>query len=328
MTTVPVSLAGVTSMAGVRPLDPLRDFPDVVRLIELGFYEELDPLGRKMLAQMRRKARYGFWSQLFWGGPLNLEGFVWEENGRVVGNLSLRRASPGWDHGRIIGNVVVHPQYRGRGIAQALMEAAEETARAEGARWLGLEVRADNAAACKLYERVGFRVVGEMEHLLRPGALPWPAYPAPRPLWRRSQPDDKLLWAGLAEKALPRLQAQVLEVRPALYTFGGFDRALELWFSREREQAWIQRALDPQLAVSIQTDMGRRFHVWELLTLPTDDVGRAREAVARALASVQRGSCWPVVTFVDARAALLEVLLEVGFARHRLLAQMYRALNA
>ncbi len=328
MTTASLPFLRTAPMTGVRLLDPYRDFPDVVRLIELGFYEELDPQGLKMLMQMRRKARYGFWAQLFSDGPLNLEGFVWEEQGRIVGNLSLRRASPGWNQGRIIGNVVVHPDYRGRGIARALMEAAEQAARAEGARWIGLEVRTDNVAACTLYEHLGFRVVGEVAHLLRPGGLPWPAFPAPRPIWRRSEPEDKLLWVSMAEKTLTPLQAQVLEVRPALYTFGGFGRALELWFSRERERAWIHATSDPQLAVSVQTDLGRRFHVWELLALPVHDAERAQEATAQVLANMARRQCWPVVTFVPAHSALVPPLSAIGFTQHRLLAQMYRALDS
>lgn len=313
-------------MQGLRPLDPRHDFPEIVALIELGFREEMDPLGQKLLAQMRRRACYGIWSQLLWGGPLNLEGFVWEEQGRVVGNLSLRRALPAWNDGRIIGNVVVHPDYRGRGIARALMQAAEATSRTGGARWLGLEVRADNAAAYALYTQLGFRAVSEVEHLLHPGTS-WPRMDAPRAIWRRSQPLDRLLWAGLAEKTMSRIQAQVLEIRPDLYTFGGFERTLDLWFSHERELAWIEDAADPQLAVSVQTDLRRRFHVWELLVLPNADASRAREAVARAFASVSSRHHWPVVTFVNSKTALANVLQQLGFVRHRLLTQMYRVLD-
>jgi len=313
-------------MKGLRPLDPRRDFPEIVDLIALGFREEMDPLGQKLLAQMRRRAGYGIFSQILWGGPLNLEGFVWEEEGRIVGNLSLRRALPAWNEGRIIGNVVVHPEYRGRGIARALMQAAEATSRTEGARWMGLEVRADNDVARTLYMHMGFRAVSEVEHLLHPGT-PWPTIESPRAIWRRSQPLDRLLWAGLAEKTMSRLQAQVLEVRPDLYTFGGFERGLDMWFSREREIAWIEDATDPQLAVSIQTDLRRRFHVWELLALPKMDESRAQEAVSRASASVSRYRHWPVVTFVDSQTALVNVLQAWGFVRHRLLTQMYRTLD-
>lgn len=326
MTAVPLPLMHTTPMTGIRPLDPRRDLPAVVALIALGFSEELDPQGRKMLHQMQRKARYGLWGQLF-GEPLNLAGFVWEEQGKIVGNLSLRPALPTWGQGYIIGNVVVHPDYRGRGIGRALMEAAEAFVRMEGGRWLGLEVRSDNVVACTLYTHLGFRVVGELLHLLRPGAQPWPPFPQPRPLWRRSEPADKLLWVGLAEKTLSRLQAQVLEVRPAQYAYGGWGQAIELWFRGERERAWIHAAAAPQLAVSVYTDRRYRFHVWELFALPTDDIDRAREAVARALAGTPSQQRWPVITFVAAHAALIPPLQEIGFVPHRRLTQMYRQLT-
>lgn len=319
-----LSSASVTRAfpANLRPLDQRHDFPGVVDLIALGFSGEMDPLGLKLLSQMQKRARYGLWSQLLWGGPPNLDGFVWEEQGRVVGNLSLRRAHPRWNAGCIIGNVVVHPDFQGRGIARALMQAAEETARAEGARWIGLEVRADNVAASTLYTHLGFRAIGEVEHLLRPGDLPWPACPAPRAVWRRSRLQDRLLWAGLAEKTMSRLQAQVLEVRPEIYAYSSFEHALNLWFRREREVAWIHESLDPQMAASVQTDMARRFHLWELLTWPKTDDSRAQEVVARAVASTPNQRCWPIITFVDSRAALGGVLRDLGFVQHRLLTQM------
>lgn len=326
MTTASAAATPRVAVTGLRPLDPRRDLPEVVQLIEVGFREELDPLGLKMLERLRRQAAYGAWSQLLWGGTLNLEGFVWEERGRVVGNLSLRRAAPGWSGGRIIGNVVVHPDYRGRGIARALMEAAEHTARAEGARWLGLEVRSDNAVARTLYTHLGFQPVGEVAHLLRPGDLPWPDYAAPRSIWRRSRPEDRLLWAGLVEKTLPRLQAQVLEVRPELYLFGSFERKLELWLSHERESAWIQASLEPRLAVSVQSDLKRRFHVWDVWVFPPQDEVGAREAVARALVSVPRQRHWPIITFVNSDTVWVSVLQGLGFVQHRLLTQMYHAL--
>ena len=53
-----------------------------------------------------------------------LDGFVWTEDGRIVGNVTLTRedqARPIW----IVSNVAVHPSYRRRGIARALMQHPE-----------------------------------------------------------------------------------------------------------------------------------------------------------------------------------------------------------
>ena len=131
--TIPVRSA---SESGIRLMNPRRDLPTVVRLIEMGFGEELDPVGWKMLEQLQRVARGSFWTHLLLGNATSPSGYVWVEKGDVVGNLSLRRAAPRWQEGWMIGNVVVHPDFRGQGIGRTLMERAIETAEEQDARWV------------------------------------------------------------------------------------------------------------------------------------------------------------------------------------------------
>jgi ribosomal protein S18 acetylase RimI-like enzyme len=57
-------------------------------------------------------------------------------------------------------SIAVAPEARGAGIGEALLAAAERGARARGREWFRLEVRTDNAAARRLYERRGYRVFG------------------------------------------------------------------------------------------------------------------------------------------------------------------------
>jgi ribosomal protein S18 acetylase RimI-like enzyme len=52
----------------------------------------------------------------------------------------------------------VKPQYRRRGIARALMQVAEDWARRQGDRQIGLQVFANNRPAVNLYERLGYQV--------------------------------------------------------------------------------------------------------------------------------------------------------------------------
>lgn len=59
-----------------------------------------------------------------------------------------------------IDNVAVFPAYRRQGIAGALLDALEETARARDAAFLTLEVRASNAPAILLYRGKGYQEVG------------------------------------------------------------------------------------------------------------------------------------------------------------------------
>lgn len=319
-------------MAGLRPMDPLRDLASVVDLIELGFWSELDPQGRRMLRQMRRVAERGHLARLVYGGASGACGFVWVEDARLVGNLSLRRAYPAWRKGMLIGNVVVHPDYRGRGIARALMEAALSAARERDAHWVGLEVRADNEVARGLYEHLGFAAVGETVHLVRPEGLPWLASPrlTRTHRWRKATPKDKLSWAMLAEALHPPLQAEVLEVRPNLYNFGGWERSFDLFLRGERAWSWLSEgetgeALD--MAVRVHAYGRDRFTTWDLLVRPRLGVEGAREAVARALAAgnpLLRKR--PVVTMVEQGSALIPILTGLGFHRHRILVQMRKGM--
>lgn len=56
-----------------------------------------------------------------------------------------------------IHDVVVHPDYRGRGFGTALFHEAEVIARKRGCCKLTLEVLAGNGGARRLYERLGFK---------------------------------------------------------------------------------------------------------------------------------------------------------------------------
>ena len=66
-------------------------------------------------------------------------------------------------------SLVVAPSARGRGIARALVEAAETAAAAAGARHLYLEVRCDNAAAIGLYRKLGYHPVARLPRYYEDG---------------------------------------------------------------------------------------------------------------------------------------------------------------
>ncbi|PYS95138.1 MAG: ribosomal-protein-alanine N-acetyltransferase [Acidobacteria bacterium] len=66
-----------------------------------------------------------------------------------------------------INNIGVRPDFQHQGVGRALLGAALDIASARGARLAVLEVRAGNAAARALYERVGFKVVGERRNYYR-----------------------------------------------------------------------------------------------------------------------------------------------------------------
>lgn len=59
-----------------------------------------------------------------------------------------------------ITNLAVHPSFRRRGIARALLGSILEEARRSGVELVFLEVRPTNVEALNLYESLGFRVIG------------------------------------------------------------------------------------------------------------------------------------------------------------------------
>jgi len=158
--TIPVK---VNEHPNIRPLNVLRDLSTVADLIELCFSSTMDNDGQRYLTDMRRASRDdGF---LRWANhmaettSLPLTGYVWEQEGRIVGNSSL---IPFRDQGRrihLIANVATHPDYRRRGIGRVLTQRCMEHAREKKTTAIWLHVRDDNPGAIKLYEDLGFREV-------------------------------------------------------------------------------------------------------------------------------------------------------------------------
>lgn len=64
-------------------------------------------------------------------------------------------------------NLAVHPEFRRRGIGEKLVAALEDVLRQRGSKALTLEVRASNAPAIALYEKLGFQQVGRRPNYYR-----------------------------------------------------------------------------------------------------------------------------------------------------------------
>jgi len=98
---------------------------------------------------------------------------VAELAGRVVGYARQVPPTPlaSNRHVRQIQGLQVSTDVRGRGVGQALVEAACVAARAQGARRITLRVLGHNIPARRLYERCGFHVEGVLpEEFLLDGA--------------------------------------------------------------------------------------------------------------------------------------------------------------
>lgn len=83
-------------------------------------------------------------------------GYVCVQDGRIAAYGGMLIAV---DEGQIT-NIAVHPDYRRRGMASALLTSLMRYARDRHAESVTLEVRASNAAAIGLYKKAGFVEVG------------------------------------------------------------------------------------------------------------------------------------------------------------------------
>ena len=88
---------------------------------------------------------------------------VAEENGVVAGYIGSQTCTDESD----VMNVAVHPDFRRRGIAEALVNALVEELKAIGSHCLTLEVRASNAPAIALYEKLDFHEIGRRKNYYR-----------------------------------------------------------------------------------------------------------------------------------------------------------------
>lgn len=143
-----------SAFRGARPFDFRTDLYAVARLLEEAFRPDHDfPFARIPLL---REFGILLWTldHLLMFEPF--EGWVWIEEGRIVGNLTLT-----FDAGRsncyYISNVAVAPAYRRQGIARALVQTALERLRAQRVERVLLNVRPGNLGAQKLYEQLGFQ---------------------------------------------------------------------------------------------------------------------------------------------------------------------------
>ncbi len=140
----------------IRPLEMRRDLRAVADLVEKCFAETLDTDGRRYIRQMRLAANNPRAMGLTDRFSPALNGYVWEEEGKVVGNLSLLPMVADKQRSYLIANVAVHPDHRRRGIASSLTEAALEFISKRGIQSVWLQANAANPIAIVLYEKFGF----------------------------------------------------------------------------------------------------------------------------------------------------------------------------
>jgi GNAT superfamily N-acetyltransferase len=286
------------------------------------------------LEQMRRQARTGSWGRMNWWpdhttpGAMR-PGFVWSAGDRLVGNVSLR---PAFQRGGfIIGNVCVHPDWRGRGIARDLMVRALTEMRQHGGRWAALEVREDNLAAQGLYARLGFAHIGRTIRFVRQGPLdqPPPVRDIPEVAWRRGRHRDSQALFDLARASVPEVLHSALELRQTDYA-PGWARTVNEWLAGKSETWWVvierERVSGAVRSLRFRPAMPDRLEV--LLDRDSSpDLGRA--LVSRGLASLRRGGGKVVQAVLTAeQGRIVSPLEEFGFQRSHVLCHLRLGLHS
>lgn len=320
--------------SGLRPFDIGRDLRPVAELIADAFTNELDPRGQAALREMRLLSHLSGLLKLLSRSTGEFDdvfsGFVWEEAGKIVGNITVQRADKFGNRWQI-ANVAVAPQFRGRGIARALMRQALAHIEASGGHWAVLQVFDKNAVARKLYDRMGFEVVnGQMD--LRLDRLPEVEYPEMPTGFGQFTAHE---WLPLFELANHQHNAQLQWWRPLRRA--DFQMPFEqqmsewLWRAIGRKRIFRRAVQSPrrfEAALILTVQRWRGAHKIEMWTRP-DAYGLYEDSLLQwSLATLQEYPRMPVVANLSTgHAAAIRAFRQAGFQPVQTLLTMRREVS-
>jgi GNAT superfamily N-acetyltransferase len=147
------------------PIAPVReeDLPDLLPLMRAycDFYE-VAPSDEALLGM----------SRALLADPLRegVQLIARDDDGAAVGFATIFWSWSTLNAGRIavMNDLFVRTRARGTGVADALIDACREHARAHGAVWLGWQTAPDNHRAQAVYERMGAERSQWIDYGLRP----------------------------------------------------------------------------------------------------------------------------------------------------------------
>jgi GNAT superfamily N-acetyltransferase len=159
----------------------LGEFDRFTALIETAFAEDQAREGRSFRDEIRSLNHLLPLFKIMFAVAPGMEDYfytiVWDVDGRFASAVTISRQ--GSDAQRwYIANVATHPDYRGRGLARALVAAALDRIRRQGGRNALLRVCADNEPAYRLYRSLGFQhletgtILKGLAHPIAASALP------------------------------------------------------------------------------------------------------------------------------------------------------------
>jgi len=319
---------------GIRPFDISRDLRAVAELISVAFASELDGRGSAALREMRTMSHFGGLLGVLnrSTGEFNdlLHGYVWVEQGHVIGNITVQRAdkyATRWQ----IANVAVAPGFRGRGISRRLMEVAIDHATRAGGLWVVLQVYESNTVARSLYDSLGFEQVGGTMDLYAPKAPRIEQY-TPHPLIKRYTVSD---WQPLYELVNHQVGKQAQWWRSIKRTDfqPAFEERIAEWFWHVAGRGTtyrraIQESPRFEAALTLEARNWQGEHNLQLWVRPEHYDVFDRALIDWALWRLQDYPRWPIRTSINTdHTQAIDYLVRSGFVPQRTLLTMRRRLT-
>ncbi len=86
----------------------------------------------------------------------------------IIGHVDLKSHNQNYTHHRVVMGMGVHRDYRNIGMGNLLVKSIVDWANREtGIEHIDLWVLAENSPAIRLYEKLGFQRIGEVEDMFR-----------------------------------------------------------------------------------------------------------------------------------------------------------------
>jgi ribosomal protein S18 acetylase RimI-like enzyme len=270
----------LASVPQLRSLNIVRDLPGVADLVEKCFADTMDTDGQNYIQQMRRAGKdntFLRWaSRAVETASLPLSGYVWEENGEIIGNVSLIPYRQSGKKYYLIANVAVRQEYRKRGIGRTLTMAAMIHARQHHSDETWLHVREDNPGAISLYRSLGFlEIARRTTWQAQPGRLTHPGKPRisisrrntsdwiTQETWlRRLYPDflawhQPIPWNAFRPGVLPAIYRFMLDqdIRHWVARINGYPSTFVSWeaTTEHHNRLWI--AIPPEPDEDLMTEL-------------------------------------------------------------------------
>jgi len=319
-----------TSADGPQPLDPLRHLGQIADVLEVSFAREMgDENARQATREMRRHSRLGWQLRvLLWFGLndyLPTQGYVWVEDGRVVGTVQTQptRDDP---HTWLIANVAVLPEYRRRGIAEALTRATLEYIANRRGRFALLQVDEDNPVAQSLYTKLGFAHIATHAHWHRAGLSQIPPLAPSRFDIRLRDSREWVADFDLARLSRPEGLAWDRQLAPGQFRAGPLRRLSDFLDGHSIER-WVAETSTGDLVGSLRIDTG--LPEGDRLTLIVHPAFRSEVERPLLVRGLRRLGSRPWAIHIEHPAEdawLGGMLVEHGFTRTRVLRWMRYAL--